>query len=259
MRKARSRVVAFAFLASVVAFWNLEPLPEPPFIGTTRVQAQVRPPRPTRRPRPTRIPRPTRPPGPHRTIFVPPTPTPPVGNPGEAPTSTPTVTASPVVGPQSCPGIPVTCPQPPACPTGNKIGQLYYKYPVAAPVIVTKPSEIRLHRASNGIFPDTEIGSFSLTDKDGVVVVQMPRLEFRREGNGWRAETPEGWVMLSPKEVGPGYIFQLQFNNPDFPPGYFSVVYQMCFSVGDDGVYEQIVCQPKPRGGFLCHNNGPTF
>jgi hypothetical protein len=163
------------------------------------------------------------------------------------------------VGNQECPGIPVTCPQPPACPTGNKLGQLYYNYPASAPVITTKPSEIRLHRRSNGIFPDTETGSFSLTDQYGNVVVRMPRLEFRRDGNGWIAETPDGWVRLAPKEVGPGYTFQVQFNNPSFPPGYFSVVYQMCFNVGDDGVDEQIVCQPKPRDGFLCHNNGPTF
>ncbi len=222
-----------------------------------------RPPRPTPKPRPTRVPRPTRPPGPRQTIVVPPTATPtfalPTGQATPMPTATPSATATAVLGAQGCPGIPVTCPRPPACRTGNRLGQLYYKYPSAAPVITTKPSEMRLDRRSNGIFPDSELGSFSLTDQDGVVVVQMPRLEFRRDGNGWIAETPEGWVRLAPKEIGPGYTFQLQFNNPNFPPGYFSVVYQMCFSVGDDGVDEQIVCQQKPRDGFLCHNNGPTF
>ncbi|GBD27100.1 hypothetical protein HRbin30_02444 [bacterium HR30] len=229
-------------------------------IGAAEAQSKVqRPPRPTPKARPTRVPRPTRPPGPRQTIVIPPTATPTPALPIGWGTPTPTPTSSPVVGAQDCPGVPVTCPRPPACPTGNKLGQLYYKYPVAAPVITTKPSEMRLHRRSNGIYPDTELGSFSLTDKDGVVVVQMPRLEFRRDGNGWLAETPDGWVRLAPKEVGPGYTFQVQFNNPPFPPGYFSVVYQMCFSVGDDGVDEQIVCQPKPRDGFLCHNNGPTF
>lgn len=256
MQKARWNTVLFFMMAGA---WAFVPLSDPFFTGTTEVQAQVRrPTRPTPRPRPTRIPRPTRPPGPRQTIVAPPSATP-TGFPGGAVTPTPTATPTVVIGPQTCPGVPVTCPQPPACPTGNKIGQLYYKYPAAAPIISTKPSEFRLHRRSNGIFPDTEVGSVSLTDKDGVVVVHMPRLEFRRDGNGWRGETPDGWVTLAPKEVGPGYTFQLQFNNPNFPPGYFSVVYQMCFSIGDDGVYEQIVCQPKPRDGFLCHNNGPTF
>jgi hypothetical protein len=36
-------------------------------------------------------------------------------------------------------------------------------------------------------------------------------------------------------------------------------VYQVCLSIGDDGIYEQIVCQPKSQDGFLCHNNGPTY
>lgn len=257
----RALVTVQSYLAMILVLGGLLPLATSFFVvGAVEAQSKVqRPPRPTPKPRPTRVPRPTRPPGPRQTVFIPPSATPTQMLPTNQATPTPTATPSIGLGPQDCPGVPVTCPRPPACPTGNKLGQLYYKYPSAAPVITTKPSEIRLHRRSNGIFPDSETGSFSLTDKDGVVVVQMPRLEFRRDGNGWLAETADGWVRLAPKEVGPGYTFQVQFNNPNFPPGYFSVVYQMCFSVGDDGVDEQIVCQPKPRDGFLCHNNGPTF
>ncbi len=233
---------------------------------STEAQSQptrrvVRPPRPTPKPRPTRIPRPTRPPGPRQTILPPATPTPTfsTGAPGGVPTATATATPTAVIGAQGCPGVPVTCPQPPACRTGNKIGQVYYNYPASIPIITNKPGEFRLDRRSNGIDPDTEIGSFSLTDKDGIVVARMTDLVFRRDGAGWIAEAPEGWVRVRPKEVGPGYIFQFQYNTPQFPPGYFSVVFQMCLSIGDDGIDEQIVCQPKPRDGFLCHNNGPTF
>jgi|GEM_PF-1637401 len=256
------RVVLITTVIALIAGWA----PAFPFEllgGSAQAQTRVqRPPRPTPKPRPTRVPRPprpSRPPGPRQTIVVPPSPTPTISLPGIGGTPTPTATPTTIVGNQGCPGIPVTCPQRPACPTGNRIGQLYYKYPSSAPVITTKPSEMRLDRRSNGIFPDTEIGSLSLTDKDGIVVVRMPRLEFRRDGDGWIAETPEGWVRLAPKKVGPGYTFQFQYNTPNFPPGYFSVVYQLCFSIGDDGVDEQIVCQPKARDGFLCHNNGPTF
>lgn len=136
---------------------------------------------------------------------------------------------------------------------------MYYRYPGPASVITSKPGEFRLNRLSNGIDPSTETGSFSLTDENGVVVVHMPHLVFRPDGTGWIAETGDGWVRVAPKKVGPGYVFQYQYNTPQFPPGYFSVVYQMCLSIGDDGIDEQIVCQQKPRDGFLCHNNGPTF
>lgn len=236
------------------------------WLETVAAQAQptrqvVRPPRPTPKPRPTRIPRPTRPPGPRQTVLPPATATPTfAANPSNpVPTATATATPTAVLGPQSCPGVPVTCPQPPACKTGNKIGQMYYKYPASVPIITNKPGEMRLNRNSNGIDPDRETGSFSLTDKDGIVVAQMPNLVFQRQGSGWIAETPDGWVRIAPKEVGPGYVFQFQYNTPQFPPGYFSVVYQLCLSIGDDGIDEQIVCQPKARDGFLCHNNGPTF
>lgn len=254
--------IGSAFLIGVVALLGFDG----PFLASDVALAQdsprrvVRPPRPTPKPRATRVPRPTRPPGPRQTVLpiATPTPTFPLP-PGGVPTATATATATPVIGPQSCPGVPVTCPQPPACPTGNKIGQMYYKYPSSAPIITSKPGEFRLNRMSNGIDPDRETGSFSLTDKDGIVVVHMPHLVFRRDGGGWIAETSDGWVRVAPKEVGPGYVFQYQYNTPQFPPGYFSVVYQMCLSIGDDGIDEQIVCQPKARDGFLCHNNGPTF
>jgi hypothetical protein len=119
---------------------------------------------------------------------------------------------------------------------------------------------MRLNAHSNGIDPDHEIGSFALVDKDNITVLQMPRLDFRPDGgSGWIAENEHGFITLLPKSSGDGYYFQLQYNDPSFPPGYFSVIYQMCLSIGDDGVYEQIVCQPKSRDGFLCHNNGPTY
>jgi hypothetical protein len=163
-------------------------------------------------------------------------------------------------GPQSCPGIPVTCPIPPACQTGNKIGQLYYKHPLPAPDITTKVGEFQLNPSSNGINPDFESGSFSLADKDNKIIALMPSLTFRPDGTGWIAENERGWVKVSPvRGKDRRYNFQIQYNNVNLPPGYFSVVYQMCLSIGDDGIYEQIVCQPKSRDAFLCHNNGPTF
>lgn len=230
---------------------------------------KVRPtriPRATRMPRPTRIPRPTRAAGPRGgtgdpTATAVPTattqPPPPAGA-----TATATATAvpnDPPSGPQSCPGVPVTCPAPPACRTGNKIGQLYYKHPLPDPILTTKIGELRLNRASNGFDPVSEGGSFALLDKDNQLVAHMPNLTFRANGSGWIAEHELGWVTLSPAPAENGYYFQLQYNTPDFPPGYFSVVFQMCLSIGDDGIYEQIVCQPKARGAFLCHNNGPTW
>ncbi|MBI3783930.1 MAG: hypothetical protein HY270_11065 [Deltaproteobacteria bacterium] len=243
------------------------------FFHPTAVQARpdlVRPPRdprPTPPSRPTRQPRATRQPGPHDIPSPTDTPT---STPQDQPTpaATPTATATaaiaptqtPPIGPQSCPGVPVTCPQRPACVTGNRLGQLYYRLPVPDPIVTTRVSEMRLNANSNGIDPIHETGSFALVDKDNVTVLQMPRLDFVSDGNGgWIARNEHGWVSLVPKSAGSGYYFQLQYNDPNFPPGYFSVVYQMCLSIGDDGVYEQIVCQPHARDAFLCHSNGPTF
>lgn len=235
-----------------------------------QVVRQPRPPRPTAKPRPTRIPRPTRPNFRHtpvplatRTPTAVPTRVGATATPTQviwAPTATATATATPVLAAGVCPGgQPVTCPAPAACKTGNKLGQVYYAYPVSAPIITSKESEIRLHRRSNGIDPEREPASLSLVDKDGNLVVSMPDLRFYAVGNGWRADAPNGWVTMRPKPGGGGYFFQFQYDTPDFPPRYFSVVFQMCFSIGDDGVDEQIVCQEKPRGGILCHNNGTTF
>jgi hypothetical protein len=237
----------------------------PPRPTIVRPQKPERQPPPTRPPRPTRVPRPTRTPRGYveptptnTTVVVPPTPTP-VTTPGQvAPTATATATAAPV-GPQSCPGIPVPCPAQPACRTGNKIGQLYYKHPVAAPIITNKVGEFRLNPVSNGIHPGVERGSFSLVDKDDQVVALMTDLEWVPDGTGWRAENADGWVKVWPSPAERGYFFQVQYNTPNFPPGYFSVVFQMCLNIGDDGVHEQIVCQPKARDAWLCHNNGPTF
>ena len=99
-----------------------------------------------------------------------------------------------------------------------------------------------------------------MVDQFGQTVMQMPELDFVSDGSGgWIARNQHGYVSLVPKSAGAGYYFQFQYNDPNFPPGYFSVTYQMCLSIGDDGVYEQIVCQPHARDAFLCHSNGPTF
>lgn len=239
----------------------------PPRPTIVRPQKPERQPRPTRPPRPTRIPRPTRTPrgavpptATNTAVIAPATPTPVVtpGDPTPNATATATATTAPV-GPQSCPGIPVTCPAQPACRTGNKIGQLYYKHPVDLPIFTNKVGEFRLNPVSNGIHPAVEPGSFSLVDKDDQIVALMTDLQWVADGNGWRAENADGWVKIWPSHAERGYFFQVQYNTPNLPPGYFSVVFQMCLNIGDDGVHEQIVCQPKARDAWLCHNNGPTF
>lgn len=262
VRHFATRGLWLALLAAAVG------LPSLADVGSAQAQLHPSLVRPTRAPRqppqarPTRRPRPTRQPGPHDPGPVEPSATP--TQVGEPPASTPTATAtataaSTPIGPQSCPGVPVTCPAAPACKTGNKIGQLYYKYPSSEPIVSTKVGEFRLNPASNGIDPDHETGSFAMVDKDNNVVLAMPELHFVANGSGWIAENEHGWVTITPKGTGEGYNFQLQYNDPNFPPGYFSVIYQMCLSIGDDGINEQIVCQPKARDAFLCHNNGPTF
>lgn len=272
--RSQHRLVIFVLAVALV--WGglifVETLPMSGALKLGRAEAAPVPkerptriPRATRIPRPTRVPRPTRAPRPGG-VTVPtstavPTATPP-GAPSAVATATATATAIanvPPDGSQSCPGVPVTCPVPPACRTGNKIGQLYYKHPLPDPIITTKVGEMRLNRASNGFDPVREGGSFALLDKDNQLVAHMPNLTFRANGNGWIAEHELGWVTISPAPSQNGYYFQLQYNAPNFPPGYFSVVFQMCLSIGDDGIYEQIVCQPKARDAFLCHNNGPTW
>ena len=242
---ALALVVGGMISVPVVGLAQSDPAPRPTI---------VRPQRPLPKPRPTRVPRPTRPPRPGTVPDATPTATQTI-----RPTATATATVGIPTGPQSCPGVPVTCPQVPACRTGNRIGQVYYKYPASTEIITNRIGEMRLNRRSNGIDPDTEIGSFSMVDKDNQVVAQMTNLRFVRSGKGWRADHDDGWVTIAPGTRAGGYNFQFQFNKPTFPPGYFSVIFQLCLSIGDDGIDEQIVCQPKARDGFLCHNNGPTF
>ncbi len=241
------------------------PLDNPTPTRTVRSRPTARP-RPSPRPRPTlsrtRIPRDGTP----TATAIPPTATAPAATATAPRTSTAaaptrTATATPTTaptdsGPQSCPGVPVTCPAHPACKTGNRLGKLYFAYP-GTDRVVSASGYLRLNQNSNGIHPSSEPASLALVDMDSKTVISLPNLHFEPSGDGWVADTGDAIVTLTPSSRG--YTFTLRIDNPMFPPGYFSVFYQMCLSIGDDGIDEQIVCQQKPNDGFLCHSNGPTF
>ena len=197
--------------------------------------------RPGPRPRPTRQPRPTRPvrsPRPPRTPVL-----------METPTPTPTSNA----GTDACPSAPAVCPASPACLTRNRLGKLFYAYP-GTDRTVEASGFFKLNRASNGINLAHELGSLALVDERGGTVLQMASLRFIRSGpDRFVATTGEGTVTISPSQDG--YDFAFTFDDPGLPAGYFSLYFDLCLSVGDDGIFERIVCQPKPRGGLLCHSN----
>jgi len=100
--------------------------------------------------------------------------------------------------------------------------------------------------------PVADGGSLSLTDETGAVILEIPTLEFEKTGNSFTATNEQGSVTIAP--FAGMYSFSFSFDHPNFPPGFFRVLYHLCLSVGDDGMDEQIVCQKKPKGGFLCHH-----
>jgi len=190
----------------------------------------VRPPRPTlNHPQ-----HPVHPPRPTRTPFGQTTPTP-----GAQATPTPTLNV------QSCPAEATHS-------LGGRLSKLFYAYP---------GSQRNLHASgffqadffSNGIHPATEPASLTLTDNtNGEVILDMPSIQFTDTGGGnFSASNEQGFVEIS--QIVGMYAFSFTFENPNFPPGFFRVSYDLCLNVGDDGMSIRIVCQHKPRGGFLCH------
>ncbi len=84
--------------------------------------------------------------------------------------------------------------------------------------------------------------------------MRVPSLQFEQTGpNSFIGRSDQGELSIS--QFQNGYNFSFTLDDPGFPRDYFSVVFDLCLTIGDDGVYEQIVCQPKPNSGFLCHNN----
>ena len=163
------------------------------------------------------------------------------GHPGVTPTPAPA---------DACPGVPVACPMPAPCTMRTKISKLFYAYP-GSQRSLRASGFFYLDQKSSGIDPVNDGGSLTLTDATGAVVLDMPSLQFEPDGAGFTATNEQGSVRIAP--FAGIYSFQFSFDHPDFPPGYFSVLYHMCLSIGDDGMVEQIVCQKKPNGGFLCH------
>jgi len=158
-------------------------------------------------------------------------------------TATPTTTPTPHF---------VACPEQPDHVLSGRVTKLFYAYP---------GTDRNLHASgffqvdffSNGIHPDTEPASLTLTDDDGNVILGMPDIKFMDTGDGsFSASNVQGFVSIRP--FGGMYAFEFSFDNPDFPPNFFVVRMHLCMNLGDDGIgLIPLVCQHKSRGGFLCH------
>jgi len=161
-------------------------------------------------------------------------------------TSTPTVTPTAHV---------VSCPAQPDHVLSGRVTKLFYAYP---------GTQRNLHASgffqvdffSNGIHPDSEPASLTLTDDNGALILGMPDIHFMDTGGGsFSASNEQGFVSIRPFGGTAGtYAFEFSFDNPDFPPNFFDVRMHLCMNIGDDGIGSvAIVCQHKARGGFLCH------
>jgi len=137
------------------------------------------------------------------------------------------------------------------CSMSTKISKLLYAYP-GSQRSLRASGVFSLDQESNGMDPVADGGSLSLTDETGAVILEIPTLEFEKTGNSFTATNEQGSVTIAP--FAGMYSFSFSFDHPNFPPGFFRVLYHLCLSVGDDGMDEQIVCQKKPKGGFLCHH-----
>jgi hypothetical protein len=153
-------------------------------------------------------------------------------------------------GSGTCPGVPVACPAQAPCQAGAKVSKLFYAYP-GRDRNLTASGFFTMGGGSNGIDPLSEGGSLSLTDDDGNVILEMPQLQFSQAGGSFVASNEQGMVQISP--LTRGYAFSFIFESPQFPPRFFVVRYHLCLNIGDDGIWDSVVCQKKPGGGFLCH------
>ncbi len=192
-----------------------------------------------------RVPHPTHPPRPIVPLTPPPFrnphPTHPVANPTPVP---------PHAGGGSCPGVPVACPQQAPCRAGAKVSKLFYAYP-GRDRNLRASGFFTVGGGSNGIKPVSEGGSLSLSDDGGNVILGMPQLQFTQSGASFVASNEQGVVQISP--LLRGFAFSFTFDNPQFAPGFFAVRYDLCLNIGDDGMWDSVVCQKKPGGGFICH------
>ncbi len=88
-----------------------------------------------------------------------------------------------------------------------------------------------------------------------MVILRMPALQFQQSGaHSFSSSNEQGFVTVAP--FGGAHGFEINFDRPEFPPGFtldVKLEYFLCLNIGDDGVFDRIVCQPKPGGGFLCH------
>jgi hypothetical protein len=146
--------------------------------------------------------------------------------------------------------VALACPMAAACDMRTKISKLFYAYP-GSQRNLRASGYFSLDQKSNGIDPVNDGGSLTLTDETGAVILEMPALQFEKTGDAFTATNEQGSVRIAP--FAGIYTFEFSFDHPNFPPRFFRVLYHMCLSIGDDGMDEQIVCQKKPNGGFLCH------
>ena len=229
MRSSHCRVSS---LAALLLGACLLIVPRPAAAGPDRPRHPIRAPR---APRPTRVPRIPR--------F---NPTPPAAQ------NTPTPTLEPSTPtPQQPATDQAACPAQPTFRFQTKVSKLFYAYP-GTDRNLHASGFFSLNPQSNGFDPLHEHSSLSLTDDDGVVILSMPDVQFIDDGSsGFSASNEQGFVTITP--FAGTYAFSFAFDDPHFAPGFFRVRYHLCLNVGDDGISEAIVCQPKPRDGFLCH------
>ena len=167
-------------------------------------------------------------------------------DPGTRPAHRPRQTPTPAL----CPGAPVSCPLSAPCLGPAKIAKLFYAYPGRDRSLHTR-GLWSLNPRSNGIDPVNEGGTVTLTDDSGAIILGMSVASFQPAGANFTSVNDQGSVSVG-KYTGK-YLFQIQFTQPNFPPGFFRVRYHLCMNIGDDGFQDSIVCQPKPFGGFICH------
>lgn len=214
----RSLFGAAAALAALVG------MPDVAQAGPTRPARPVRAPRPER---PTRIPR-------H--------------------SPTPTTVTNPAPTPTRGAGTSV-CPAAPSKVADARLWHLFWKYPGATKDL-TGRAAFRVARNSNGLLPESEPASLALVSAQGESIISMPDLSFTRTGSGtWAASTDVGYVVL--QTMTGGYSVSFNFQNVshlDLPDNFYTTGGRLCFSVGDEGIFERFVCQMKPGGGFLCHD-----
>jgi hypothetical protein len=167
------------------------------------------------------------------------------------PTRTPRDGGTPVVVPTPTPVV-RSCPALPSHQLGARVTKLFYAYP-GTQRNLRASGFFDVDFLSNGLNPPAEQASLTLTNDDGDVILGMPDLRFSDTGKGsFAASNEQGYVSI--RKFGGSYAFDFSFDKPNFAPDFFEVRMHLCLNIGDDGFRPvSIVCQKKPRGGFLCH------